>query len=73
MISIKLALRSVFRRPKQNIAVLMGITLGVSLFAGVQIGGDSLSNGFVQFAEHSLGEAYNNHSCNCLFNSSPPS
>ncbi|OLS28372.1 MAG: Macrolide export ATP-binding/permease protein MacB [Candidatus Heimdallarchaeota archaeon LC_2] len=34
----------------------MGITLGVSLFAGVQIGGDSLSAGFVAFAEHGLGE-----------------
>lgn len=56
MISLKLAFRSVFRRPKQNIAVIMGITLGVSLFAGVQIGGDSLGAGFGLFAEHSLGE-----------------
>lgn len=56
MISLKLAIRSVFRRPKQNLAVIMGITLGVSLFAGVQIGGDSLAEGFVIFAEHSLGE-----------------
>lgn len=34
----------------------MGIALGVSLFAGVQIGGDSLGAGFSAFGEHSLGE-----------------
>ena len=56
MISLKMAFRSVFRRPKQNIAVLMGITLGVALIAGVQIGGDSLGEGFVEFGIHGLGE-----------------
>ncbi|MHA2168790.1 MAG: ABC transporter permease [Candidatus Kariarchaeaceae archaeon] len=56
MISIKMAFRSVFRRPRQNLSVLMGITLGVALIAGVQIGGDSLGEGFVQFGIHGLGE-----------------
>ncbi|MHA2033320.1 MAG: ABC transporter permease, partial [Candidatus Kariarchaeaceae archaeon] len=56
MISLKLAFRSVFRRPKQNVAVIMGIALGVSLFSGVQIGTDSLGAGFQLFSEHALGE-----------------
>jgi ABC-type antimicrobial peptide transport system permease subunit len=56
MISLKLAVRSVFRRPSQNMAVVMGIALGVSLFLGVQIGGDSLASGLIMFSEESLGE-----------------
>lgn len=55
-ITIKMALRSVFRRPKQNIAVLIGITLGVSLFSGVQIGSDSLTRAFNEADLHQLGE-----------------
>ncbi|MHA2278994.1 MAG: ABC transporter permease, partial [Candidatus Kariarchaeaceae archaeon] len=56
MISIKMAFRSVFRRPRQNLSVLMGITLGVALIAGVQIGGDSLGEGFIAFGIHGLGD-----------------
>lgn len=56
MISLSLAVKSVIRRPKQNIAVIMGVALGVSLFVGVQVGTDSLSVGFVRFVEHGLGE-----------------
>ena len=56
MISWKIAFRSVFRKPSQNFSVLMGIALGVSLFAGVQIGSDSLAKGFVTFGVHSLGD-----------------
>jgi len=56
MISLKLAFRSVFRRPQQNLAVILGIALGVSLFVGVQVGGDSLNAGLLQLNIHAIGE-----------------
>ena len=56
VISLKLAFLSVIRRPKQNIAVILGITLGVSLFLGVQIGSDSLGAGLSELTSHSLGQ-----------------
>lgn len=56
MISIKLAGRSVFRRPAQNLAVIIGITLGVSLFVGIQVGSESLSTSFGALGERNLGE-----------------
>ncbi len=55
MITLKLAWRSVFRRPVQNLAVIIGITLGVSLFVGIQVGSQSLGQSFGTVAEHSLG------------------
>lgn len=56
MISIKAAFRSVVRRPQQNIAVILGITLGVSLFVGVQVGSDSLGAGLNELTIHSIGQ-----------------
>ena len=56
MITLKLAGRSVFRRPVQNLAVIVGITLGVSLFVGIQVGSQSLGQSFGTVAEHSLGK-----------------
>lgn len=56
MISLKIAFRSVVRRPQQNIAVILGIALGVSLFVGVQVGSDSLGAGLDELTIHAIGE-----------------
>ncbi len=56
MISPKIAFRSVVRRPQQNIAVILGIALGVSLFVGVQVGSDSLGAGLDELTIHAIGE-----------------
>ncbi|MHA2501437.1 MAG: ABC transporter permease [Candidatus Kariarchaeaceae archaeon] len=56
MIALKTAFRNVFRRPSQNIAVILGVALGVSLFVGVQVGSDSLGAGLLELSIHSIGE-----------------
>ncbi len=56
MVVISLARKYVFRRPSQNLAVFLGITLGVSLFVGIQVGSASLGEGFGSLQRYSLGE-----------------
>lgn len=56
MISFRTAFRSVIRRPQQNIAVIFGIALGVSLFVGVQVGSDSLQGGLNELTIRAIGE-----------------
>ncbi len=55
MVIIGLSRKYVFRRPSQNLAVLLGIFLGVSLFIGIQVGSDTLAQGFGAVAKHNLG------------------
>ncbi|RMG30190.1 MAG: FtsX-like permease family protein [Methanobacteriota archaeon] len=56
MVVLSLARKYVFRRPSQNLAVFLGITLGVSLFVGIQVGSASLGEGFGALQRFSLGE-----------------
>jgi ABC-type antimicrobial peptide transport system permease subunit len=56
VIVVRLAFRSVFRRPIQNLAVIIGIALGVSLFVGIQVSSESLSTTFGTLAQRNLGE-----------------
>ncbi len=56
MVVLSLARKYVFRRPSQNLAVLLGITLGVSLFVGIQVGSASLGEGFGNLQRYAMGE-----------------
>lgn len=56
MVVLSLARKYVFRRPSQNLAVFLGIALGVSLFVGIQVGSTSLGEGFGALTRYSLGE-----------------
>lgn len=56
MVVLSLARKYVFRRPSQNLAVFLGITLGVSLFVGIQVGSASLGEGFGALQRFSLAE-----------------
>ncbi|MFX1514447.1 MAG: ABC transporter permease, partial [Promethearchaeota archaeon] len=55
-ISAKFAYKSVIRRRQKNLFAILGITLGVALLAGVQIGVDSLTVGWQNSYIHTLGE-----------------
>ncbi len=54
--SAKFAFKSVLRRKQKNLFTILGITLGVALLAGVQIGVDSLTVGWQNSYIHTLGE-----------------
>ncbi len=54
--SVELAYKSILRRKQKNFFAIIGITLGVSLFAGVQISIDSLEVGWSNSYTHALGE-----------------